>query len=331
MGPILNLGTNLVLFLQSLGAWLATPFLLITYLGNELFYLFIAPAIYWCFDARLGLRIGLSLMISGIVNSVLKLAFHGPRPYWYDSRVTAYSSETSFGAPSGHSQNSVIVWGILAAWLNKTWAWIVAGVIIFLVGLSRIYLGVHFPHDVILGWIIGALLLWAILAWEKRFIAWFTKYKPPAQVLIVFGISLFFIILGALARLSVTGGTIPVAWIANASHATPKAPPINPLALADLFSGAGAFFGMACGAILIKMRGGFFAGGPAGLRVVRFLVGVIGVGLIWFGLDVLFPGGESLLPYILRYLRYTLVGMWITGFAPLLFIRLRLAASNPQS
>jgi hypothetical protein len=39
----------------------------------------IAPAILWCIDAKLGLRLGLFLMINGMVNSTFKVAFHGPR------------------------------------------------------------------------------------------------------------------------------------------------------------------------------------------------------------------------------------------------------------
>jgi hypothetical protein len=85
---------------------------------------------------------------------------------------------------------------------------------------------------------------------------------------------------------------------------------------------------MAAGYILLLARGGFNAGGPAWQRLVRFLIGLVGVFLLWFGLGLIFPDGETLLPFLLRYIRYTLVGCWISGLAPLLFIRLRLAKAR---
>lgn len=94
------------------------------------------------------------------MNDSLKMFFHGPRPYWYCTDVIAYAKETSFGVPSGHAQIATGIWGVLAASLRKWWAWLIAILVILIIGISRIYLGVHFPHDVILGWLIGAFLLW---------------------------------------------------------------------------------------------------------------------------------------------------------------------------
>jgi len=73
-------------------------------------------------DAVLGLRIGIMLMLTGWLNSLLKMVFLSPRPYWFDSRVTPHAAETSFGLPSGHSQNSAAVFGLLGISLRKRWA-----------------------------------------------------------------------------------------------------------------------------------------------------------------------------------------------------------------
>ncbi len=321
----MELGIDFILFLQGLGEWLLAPMKLFTFLGNEEFYLFVAPAIYWCLDARLGLRLGLGLMISGMSNTIIKLALHGPRPYWYSAQVAAHSTETSFGVPSGHSQNAVVVWGMLAARIRRGWAWLVAALLIFLIGLSRMYLGVHFPHDVLLGWSLGALLLWAFLALEGRISAWLSKVKPSEQALAALGFSLGMILLAALVRLGLGAWSLPQEWVQTAAQAAPDAEPIAPLALSGLISNAGAFFGLALGAILIKARRGFDTSGPAWQRLARFLVGVAGVFVLWYGLGAIFPRGEALLPYLLRYLRYALVGVWIIGLSPMLFIRIGLA------
>ena len=178
MEIFIQIGISIILWIQNLGAWLVAPMRMFTFLGNEEFYLFVAPAIYWCLDARLGLRLGISLMLSGMINSGFKLAWHGPRPYWVDAKVQAFSAETSFGVPSGHSQNSAVVWGLIAKHINKGWAWLLAVILIGLIGISRMVLGVHFPHDVLLGWTIGALILWLVIAWERKFLSWFRRYRP---------------------------------------------------------------------------------------------------------------------------------------------------------
>lgn len=325
MNPIFDLGIAIILFLQSLGEWLVAPMRLFSFLGNEEFFLFVAPAIYWCISPALGLRLGLTLMVSSAVNAALKLIFHAPRPYWYSAEVDALSAETSFGAPSGHAQHAVVVWGGLAAFTGRTWAWGVAASLILLIGFSRVYLGVHFPADVLFGWAIGAALLWGALRLEKPFVARLLQQDLPSQILTVFGASLVLILLGAGIKLSLGAWTVPTGWLELALRAVPDGDPIEPLALSPLMSHAGTFFGLALGAILLHTLGGFDVSGPWPLRLARFVLGVAGVFVLWYGLGAIFPRGETWLPYLLRYFRYGLVGLWITGLAPLAFIRFRLA------
>lgn len=325
MNPIFELGISIVLFFQGLGEWLVAPMRIFSLLGNEEFFLFVAPAIYWCISPALGLRLGLTLMVSSAVNAALKLVLHAPRPYWYSPEVSALSAETSFGAPSGHAQHAVVVWGGLAAFAGQAWAWAVAVVLILLIGLSRIFLGVHFPTDVLLGWAIGAALLWAAVRLEKPILTRLLRQDLPSQILSVFGASLVLILLGAIIKLSLGAWTVPASWLDLALRAVPEGDPIEPLALSPLMSHGGTFFGLALGAILLHARGGFDVGGAWPLRLARFVLGVVGVFVLWYGLGAIFPRGETGLPYLLRYLRYALVGLWITGLAPLAFIRFRLA------
>lgn len=324
MGTILTLGILIILFLQALGAWLETPMAFFSFLGMEEFYLFVAPALFWLVDPVIGLRTGLALMVSGVVNGIFKLLFTGPRPYWFDARVIPMGSETSFGVPSGHSQNAVVVWGMVAAQFRKRWLWIVAIALMFLIGLSRLYLGMHFPHDVLLGWLIGAVLLWALLRFEKPVVAWIQRYKPLEQITVVFGVSLGMILLAALARLVLGAYTVPESWVTLAAR-QPGGTPIEPLALSGIVSNAGVFFGLAAGYILLRMSGSFEAKAPVIKLVLRFVIGLIGVAAIWYGLGGVFPRGESLLPYLLRFIRYALIGLWIAYLAPRLFILLHLA------
>lgn len=58
----------------------------------------------------------------------------------------------------------------------------------------------------------------------------------------------------------------------------------------------------------------------------RFLVGVAGVLILWKGLGSLLPEGETLVAFGFRYVRYALIGIWITGLAPATFVRLSLSS-----
>jgi membrane-associated phospholipid phosphatase len=329
MDAILNWGITLILFLQSLGSWLIGPMRFFSLFGNEQFVLFIAPALFWCVDATLGMRVGLGVLVSFSTNAILKLAFHAPRPYWIDARVPPFSSETSFGIPSGHAQNSLVLWNLLAEWVKRPLAWVIAVAMTLLVSLSRMVLGMHFPSDILAGWLFGGLLFWAILRFEKPILVWMKGRQIADQIVAVFAASLGLILIGALTRLALGAWTIPSVWVELATRA-PGAEPIAPLALSGLVSPAASFFGLATGGILLYQRGWLDTGGSLWLRLARFLVGLAGVLILWYGLDKLFPDGDTVIPLCFRYLRYALVGLWIAYLAPLIFFRLKLAHPKNQ-
>jgi len=312
------------LFLQSLGNWLSTPMKAFTFLGEEEFFLIIMPALYWCLSAVVGLRVAAMLLFSNVVNTFFKLLLHSPRPYWVDNRVEAMIGETSFGMPSGHAQHAASVWGMLAANIRRKWFTIVMVLVIFFIGLSRIYLGVHFTSDVIVGWAVGALLLLAVFAAEKPVITWFRRLSPTIQIVAVF-ISAVLMILVSLSPLAIFSGyQVPAEWTANALAAIPDHP-INPLDPTGAFTVAGTWFGMAAGAAWIfAFRGGLNTSGPVWKRAARYVVGIIGVAVIYLGLGAIFPREADLISYSLRFIRYALIGWWVSMLAPLLFIKLRL-------
>jgi undecaprenyl-diphosphatase len=127
----------------------------------------------------------LSAVLGGILlNDAIKLAIGRPRPNIIDPAVAVFSS--SF--PSGHASLSAIAYLTLGALLARTHRSIamriflmsLAGAIAILVGISRIYLGVHYPSDVLAGWCIGsawAIACWAIALWlQSR-----GQIDPPAS------------------------------------------------------------------------------------------------------------------------------------------------------
>lgn len=316
---------NIILTLQSLGNWLTPIMKFFTSLGYEEFYLIVMPALYWCVDALFGARLAVMLALTSGVNTLLKLAFHSPRPFWVSDQVRALSAETSFGIPSGHAQNAVALWGLAAAHIRKRWAWIAAGVIAFLIGLSRLYLAVHFPVDVLTGWLVGGLLLWLFLRYESRALDWFKGISLSGQIFCILGVSAVILALG-LGLIAVFGSwQMPAAWVENAARAGAEPEGLRP---SGVTTSAGLTLGLLFGLLHLHRLGGFNARGAWWRRVVRYILGMVGTLALWAGLKAVFPSGDALLPQTLRLLRYALVGYWVAAGAPWLFLRLRLAETG---
>jgi hypothetical protein len=226
--------------------------------------------------------------------------------------------------PSGHAQNGVVGWGTIANRIKNRWAWIIAILVMFLIGISRIYLAVHFPHDVILGWIFGAVILWILLHFEMPVLKWFKKYSTGIQLLIVFLSSMLLILLVVIAQLFLHSWNIPLEWINNAQLAIPEEDAINHSHStisfqAQVYSLAYPPDGLALKTGRISTHGSWWKLMlPLHYWCSRVLI-------LYVGLGSIFAETETFISYGLRYIRYALIGFWISGFAPWLFIKLKIA------
>jgi hypothetical protein len=291
--------------------------------------MFVLPVIYWCLDAGLGMRIGFILLFSDAFNGVLKLAMHSPRPYWVDTQVKALGSETSFGAPSGHAQNAATIWGMIGARSRSNAVWWLSGALIFLIGLSRMYLAVHFPTDVILGWLFGAILLSAFLALWDPIVDWLKQRTLAQQLLLSLVLpALVLVVTGAMV-LALRGFVVPAEWTVNAARAGEALP--APISMDGALTDAGTLFGLALGLTWIGRLGGFQPSGPAWKRLAALVVGVLGVGVLYFGLKLVFPADGTLAGATFRFVRYALLGLWISGGAPWAFGRLGLLGEQRKA
>jgi len=94
-------------------------------------------------------------------NFVLKLVFHRDRPAFWQSAIR----ETGYSFPSGHAMlSSALALSIIAIAWNTRWRWLAIGIgvpFILLIGYSRLYLGVHYPTDVLAGWLASSA--WVIV------------------------------------------------------------------------------------------------------------------------------------------------------------------------
>jgi len=142
------------------------------------------------------------------------------------------------------------------------------------------------------------------------------------QILMSFLSSLTLILLSLIPFLwlKITNWQLPQAWAAYAKDA---------VSLSVTFTSAGMLFGFLAGLAWFNHQGGFDVSGPIWKRILRYLMGLIGVLVLYLGLKVLFglivPNTEDVLPYILRYIRYALIGAWVSAGAPWVFVKLKLA------
>jgi len=326
MQTLIDTGIAFIIALQGAGDWLIAPMRFFSQLGTENFFFLVLPLLYWSIDSALGLRVGLILVTSNMLNYIGKIAFAGPRPYWVSSHVRGLWTESSFGIPSGHAQHAAAVWGVVAGFYKKAWVWAVCLFLIFMIGFSRLYLGAHFPHDVVLGWLLGLVLLWAFSRYWDTAAAWLNGKSLQQQILISFIVSLIFVAVGMGVTALRSRYQLPTSWLDNAALAGGELP--TPVDANGTFTSAGTFFGMAVGLAWSNSRGGFQASGPVWMRALRYVIGLVGVLVLWMGLGAVFPRGDGLLVYSLRFLRYTLVGWWVTGGGPWVFQHFKLSTST---
>ena len=140
--------------------------LLITRLGEETAFLAVALILFWCVDKKMGYYVMSVGFLGTISSQFLKLACRVPRPWVLDPEFTileqAREAASGYSFPSGHSQSAVGTFGGMAATMKNKWLKGLFIAISILVPLSRMYIGVHTPADVLVGSGISLILIFAL-------------------------------------------------------------------------------------------------------------------------------------------------------------------------
>lgn len=244
------------------GAFMDFIFTFFTFLGEETFLLIAIFAVYWCINKHFGELLLLSLYSSIGINGVLKDFVRRPRPFLtqgfekmryvvIDNGLvnTAHLGE-SFSFPSGHSQCAGAFFGAIAFWKRSTKTTLFCIFAILAVMASRVYLGVHFPTDVLMGAVIGIVMAAVSSYLFRRFYA----YK-----LWLFAGAVLLSSLGLLAE--------------------PTASTIKTIGV-----GIGAFIGL-----IWESRFQFTVEGSTGRRLLRLVIGVAILAVLRGGLKILLP------------------------------------------
>jgi membrane-associated phospholipid phosphatase len=295
MEAILEWGAGIIAAVQTLRSPPLTAIMLvITFLGNELFFLIAFPILYWCVDERRAARLGFVTFFTLFVNVWAKDLIALPRPYVSRPELHIVD-EVGYSLPSWHAQGTVTFWGMLAIWIKKPLGIILGIGLPLVVGFTRIYLGVHYPSDVFAGWAIGAAI---VLIYRFGY----ARVEP-----LIAGLHMRFQIAIVAA----------IAWLMCALH------------LADVSPGA-AFFGIGVGYVLNRKKLRFSAQGPILKRILRALLGGVVMAGFYAGLKLVFPAAGEPQYALFRFLRYAAMGFWLTFAGPWVFVRLKLAERRPE-
>ncbi|MFB4299102.1 phosphatase PAP2 family protein [Actinomadura sp. NTSP31] len=294
-----------------------TGFMLaMTYLGSAGFYIPALAVLYWCVSPRFMARATVLLAFGSTLNTVLKLVWHEPRPFWTDPTIKERQPLASFGMPSGHAQNAVVTWGFFASRTRRVAVWVAAAAVIALIGASRVYLGVHSLNQVLVGWAIGVGVLVLGLWLEPRVVPWWSARPLLLQLAMALAISLAFLAGAWLAVRSLHGWQWPDAW---AKAITTAGGHTRPVTVNEAAAATGGLFGILAGVSVCAARGWFDPGGSAGHRLARVFVGAAGAAVL-AALELL-PGPRPPEAFAVQ----ALLGLWATAGAPEAFVRLRLA------
>ncbi len=280
---ILDIGIEILSYLSRFrGPWLNAFFLVFSGIGSTVGYLLLFAILWWGFSWKLGAKLFAALVLSVYLNALIKDLVAEPRPFVYaDFESVTQPDEFSF--PSGHAQNAAFVWTLLAAHFRKRWFTIAATAMVLLIGYSRVHLGVHFPTDVLAGWLLGGFLAHAYVLWNERFIGWADRLAFEWQLLLALGVPMMLTLL----------------------HGTRN----TATALGGL---AGALVGL----VIARRQRVYSDREPGSGRGKRLVVGLVGLPVVYFALLSVSPEDTSRLYYLYLWMRFAAIGLWVSFLVP---------------
>ena len=226
-------------------------FQLITMCGEQIVLISIISIVYWALDKKFGEYIAYSVLTSVLLNNAIKDIFKLKRPIGEEGiRTLREKTATGYSFPSGHTQSSASFYGAMAIYLKKKSMYIIATIMIVLIGFSRLYLGVHYPKDVIVGGILGVLT--SLICYKL-----YNKFENKMLLYVI-----TFIVF------------IPALTFAHS---------------ADFIKGMGTYLGFVIGIYIEKKYVNFSNQGSTRSKVIRVLLGVLILLVLQVGLKALLP------------------------------------------
>lgn len=296
---------DILLYFQSIRSdILTTIFTGFTICTEQVAVVLIAAIMYWCVDKKCGQRLLFAVTGSITINSVLKNFFKSPRPIDSENLQSLRTeTATGYSFPSGHTQTATTVWTAIIDYFRKWWIALLGIIMILGAGISRLYLGVHWPQDVLAGWIIG-ILVSIVFVRLFDYVDQNKNYYILFLTLIAFAVIVYFFMGEELVKSFalytgfVLGYIVEDKFIDFSTEESKKK--------ANIFTNAKS-----------KPK--------LSTKILRFIVGIITLGIVYAALKSLVIllqidtiEGISLLA---DYIRYTIVVFWGIAGVPFLFER----------
>lgn len=301
---LITLGYNEAFYLNY--TIIQAVFKAITYLGEAIVLIIIIAIFYIIYDKKFAKNLAFGLLISAYIMEFMKETFQDPRPSTNIDPEAEYGFiEPSYGFPSGHTQNSVVVWGYIGyEFKDKPTSLVISiflSILIFLVAISRMILGVHDLQDIIGGFAIGMCLLIVFIYLKPIVVPKINKLSLSIKILIAVVISILLFVIGTLL--------FPAAGLGLVEN-----PP--------LYSDAGSFalvggsmLGLSVGYLL---ENEYVKYNPSELnknqKILNLIIGIIILLVAYLGLDLLISGNV-----ILRFIRYAIISFILTFIVPIIF------------
>jgi membrane-associated phospholipid phosphatase len=254
--------------------------------------LLIVAVYFWCVDTRVGWLFGNVVALGVFSNEAIKSVVQEARPSPSEVRVIREDTAPGSSFPSGHTQFATIFWGYLGWLLKRPAVWVLCAAMIVLTGLSRLYMGLHWPWDVLGAIAIGAAFLVGAIWISQRWLYSGGTFNQAARVALV--------VIPVIAF-----GLVPNKTIATA---------------------AGVALGMNIAYLWILPRhiGQFPVRAGTNMQIVKVVIGIAGVMILRIALKALFPDVPAA-----DFVRYSIIGLWVGWLAPFVFTRLVRIAPTP--
>ena len=276
---------------------IATPFLDLlangaSFFGEETFVIAIVLLVFWNINKQKGFALYMNVLTSVLVMGILKAVVRAPRPFVVldDIAGKRMGTATGYSFPSGHTTTAASFYTSLALLLKKRICSIIAAIMIVLVGVSRLYLGVHWPNDVFAGLLIGVSISFLLYRWSLQL---FEDRVRLVRFSIRYGLiaTLASLILSVLLNMDLVD---PVAF--------------NDLMKTLALAGAGLLgFGFEEQIVRYRVEASLTK------KILRYLLGM-GVVIAIIASKALFPPS---IYAISSFIRYSLVGVWATVLFPI--------------
>ncbi len=271
---------------------LDTFFTYVTMLGEQYFIILIVAWVYWNYSKKEGFILTFLFIISSMVNTLLKAIFHTQRPFQKLDNFEAQRVHTAEGHsfPSGHTQGaSTLFFSLAMVFKNKTFT-IISIVLALLVAISRMYLGVHWPIDVIGGLLLAFVLVFFLYNYLHRLYDEPRKFFRLITIILMFFAAIIFVMI-----------------ILNKFYLT------EPIDLKNYYRLMGVSAGAVGAFIFEEKYFPFSVEAKRPLKWLRFVFGMAGTIGLLVGLKYVLPNNA-----IGTLIRYFLIGIWISGGYPVL-------------